>query len=202
MNLQEQARALDALYAELPTIDCQGLCSSSCGPIEMVEPEWRRIQLRLGRTPRAISTTCPMLVRERCSVYALRPLICRLWGVVVRMPCPWGCEPSPRYLTTRESFQMLVRAEMIGASTDEALAGAQALLDRLDAATDGEIEASESYMIPAVVTVRLDGRCECGQTITVEMPRAQWEEGDYLAGARPCPRCGRNLDVSGWPERA
>jgi len=183
-NLQQQARDLDALYAELPTIACQGLCSSSCGPIEMTEPEWKRIQLRLGHTPRAISTTCPMLVRERCSVYTIRPMICRLWGIVERMPCPWGCKPEPGYLTTRESFTLMARAEIIGAGSGEALAGARELLARLESATDEEIAESESYMIPAVETIRLDGGCECGQGITVEMPRAQHEAGDL-----PSPRC-------------
>lgn len=193
MNLQEQARQLDALYAELPVIECQGLCSSSCGPIEMTLPEWKRIQLFLGRTPRAISTTCPMLVRERCSVYKLRPLICRLWGITERMPCPWGCQPSPKALTTRESFEMMMRAEIIGATSPEAQAEAEGLLERLRGLSDEEIARSESYMIPAVETVRLDGSCECGQKVTVEMPKAQHEAGE-LPPAK-CPRCQSLLPV-------
>jgi hypothetical protein len=38
--------------------------------------------------------TCPALKDGRCSVYDVRPTLCRLWGVVEDMPCPWGCVPD------------------------------------------------------------------------------------------------------------
>lgn len=178
MNVQGQARDLDALYAELPTIECQGYCASSCGPIQMTEPEWKRIRLRLGFTPQAISTTCPMLVRDRCSVYPLRPLICRLWGIVERMPCPWGCEPEPRHLTTRESYLLLARAQMIGAVTEGEIAEARELLERLEAATDEQMSRSESHMVAPVPSMRVTALCECGWGANVHLPVAQWEAGD------------------------
>jgi Fe-S-cluster containining protein len=199
-NLQEQAKALDALYAELPTIDCQGRCSSSCGPINMTEPEWRRIQLRLGHTPRAVSMTCPMLVRERCSVYAIRPLICRLWGIVERMPCPWGCKPEPRYLTSRESFALLARTEIIGATSPAALADAQALLARLEEATDEQIAMSESLMIPPVEMTKAVASCECGWGCDVQMPTGQWESGEeFPVVCRACQRILGRSDLTEVP---
>lgn len=42
------AAQLDALYAEVPTIDCQGLCWDSCGRIDMSNAERRRIQAERG----------------------------------------------------------------------------------------------------------------------------------------------------------
>ena len=33
-------------------------------------------------------------VHGRCTVYAARPMICRLWGVAQGMACPWGCQPT------------------------------------------------------------------------------------------------------------
>lgn len=41
--------------------------------------------------------TCGYLdqVHRRCTVYAVRPMICRLWGVTTDMACPWGCQPTP-----------------------------------------------------------------------------------------------------------
>jgi len=50
--------------------------------------------------------TCPALVNGLCSVYAVRPLICRLWGVVREMACPFGCKPE-RWLADREVKRML-----------------------------------------------------------------------------------------------
>lgn len=34
------------------------------------------------------------MVDGRCSVYVVRPLLCRLWGMVDKMRCPHGCVPS------------------------------------------------------------------------------------------------------------
>lgn len=103
---------LDALYAELPRLDCQGKCAESCGPIMMTRVEWARITKRLKCAPKATTLTCPMLVNDRCSVYTIRPTLCRLWGMVESMPCPWGCVPE-RYLTDAEGQDFLLRAEAI-----------------------------------------------------------------------------------------
>jgi Fe-S-cluster containining protein len=103
---------LDALYAELPAIDCQRKCSSSCGPIAMSRVEWARIVKKKGYEPKATSITCPLLVGGLCSVYSIRPMICRLWGLVEDMRCPWGCEPE-RVLTATEAYDFLLRAEAI-----------------------------------------------------------------------------------------
>lgn len=118
---------LDQLYAELPTIECRRRCHSACGPITMSRIEWARIIKKLGYEPHkqfpdptdrvAISKPgaldCPMLTGGLCTVYAIRPMICRLWGICEGMPCPWGCKPEPRYLTTLESYDLLLRAELI-----------------------------------------------------------------------------------------
>jgi len=76
---------LHQIYARVPKIACQGLCVDSCGPIQMSKLEYER----LGKPPAAME--CTLLVNGRCSRYEDRPLICRLWGVVPEMPCPFGC---------------------------------------------------------------------------------------------------------------
>lgn len=101
---------LDALYAELPTIACQGKCAQSCGPVMMSRVEWQSVCRAGGeRTVDLGVLTCPYLEQERCSVYEVRPMLCRLWGVVEEMPCPWGCQPS-RMLTREEGFEFMQRA--------------------------------------------------------------------------------------------
>lgn len=110
---------LDALYAELPNVECKQECAESCGPIDMSRIEWQRIQKRLGFTPKAVSLTCPMLEQGLCSVYTVRPMICRLWAVVETMRCPWGCV-ADRYLTHEEGLVFLARAGEIGTPEEAA----------------------------------------------------------------------------------
>lgn len=110
----------EALYAEVPTLECQRKCGSFCGPICMSRTEWRRITDEIrhepSATPLMVSLTCPLLLPGigACSVYAIRPLICRLWGTVESMKCPWGCVPS-RWLTDEEGKGLLMRAAALGA---------------------------------------------------------------------------------------
>lgn len=57
--------------------------------------------------------TCPLLNPDgKCSVYADRPAICRIWGVVKEMRCPFGCKPK-RWMTKAESFEILSEVETL-----------------------------------------------------------------------------------------
>lgn len=102
MTYAEALAQLQALEASLPTLACQGHCTECCGPLGMSQLEFVRVRratpLRLAESQ---TPTCPLLKRGRCTVYAVRPLICRLWGIVETMPCPWGCRPA-RFLTMEE----------------------------------------------------------------------------------------------------
>src|SRR5437764_1436645 len=88
---------LESLYASLPTVVCQGLCTESCGPIGCSGEEADRMEALAGRPLEFTSgLRCGYLdeIHRRCSVYAARPMICRLWGVATDMSCRWGCEPT------------------------------------------------------------------------------------------------------------
>lgn len=139
--------ALRELYRELPTIACAGLCQQSCGPIEMTQVEFDLICRHLGRRPpHAIveagrgtvlllspDLNCPLLsAAGRCLAYGVRPLICRLWGLVEGMRCPHGCRPHPRLLTVQEGFEFMYRSGLEGRPMS--LAEARAYADRVPAA--------------------------------------------------------------------
>jgi hypothetical protein len=104
---------LEELYAELPALECKGLCAESCGPISMSRVEWQRVCRARGAELKASSLMCPLLEHECCSVYEVRPMLCRLWGLVESMKCPWGCVPE-RYLTDVEGYEFMERAAEIG----------------------------------------------------------------------------------------
>jgi hypothetical protein len=119
--------ALEALYAELPTIQCQGLCWSACGPINMSEAERERIEAR-GVHIEPFSSVraqawnagaqlhCAALDRwGRCTVYDVRPLICRVWGNGRGdLACQYGCERTGPRLSLAEVMRLLVRSMTIG----------------------------------------------------------------------------------------
>jgi Fe-S-cluster containining protein len=128
----EQESKLEALYATLPKINCKGKCGESCGPLLIPRIEFERIEKKVGFvqiqpeaewyiTPRQWfnankadlvglqafgNLDCRMLSSfGRCQVYAVRPLVCRLWGTMQAqypyMHCRFGCEPE-RWLSAEE----------------------------------------------------------------------------------------------------
>ena len=103
------------VYAGLPKIQCKRKCQQACGPIVISDVEQRAIESRTGK-PFTIFTsadlTCELLepITGACSVYPIRPLICRLWGLVKEMRCPWGCQPE-RWVTDAEARRMLAELE-------------------------------------------------------------------------------------------
>ena len=106
-------RKLAEIEARLPHLACRGLCQSFCGPVMMSDAEEDRMR-RAGFEPpnaeamiRTGCLACPLLRHDgRCAAYAVRPMVCRLWGVARGMECPHGCTPS-RYAGREESKRLL-----------------------------------------------------------------------------------------------
>ncbi|TMD08275.1 MAG: hypothetical protein E6J01_03825 [Chloroflexi bacterium] len=70
-----------------------------------------RIERRMGKAWRQLSLQCPLLTPSgTCSVYDIRPMICRVWGLTKSMACPFGCVPE-RWLTEDEAHALLAKAE-------------------------------------------------------------------------------------------
>lgn len=108
----------DALYAQIPHVDCKGLCVDACGVIEATDAERERLPgLPLAddaqaRYERDGHYHCPLLVAGLCSVYERRPLVCRLYGAVDLpvLVCPFGCTVTPRPLTRDEAAELVRQA--------------------------------------------------------------------------------------------
>ena len=108
MDITEE---IDRLYASLPHIDCQRRCQNACGPILMSKAESDRIADRIGRTPKDTEDTkdlsCPMLsLMGNCTIYDIRPAICRLYGLTKLLQCQFGCTPE-RWLDDTEARHLL-----------------------------------------------------------------------------------------------
>lgn len=104
-------RELNALYDQVPELDCKGHCHHSCGPIKMSARERQRLaqaghkvsdyQTMLAKAQAdpahaAEHLTCNLLDPDtrKCRAYELRPMICRVWGSSDALPCPYGCQPK------------------------------------------------------------------------------------------------------------
>jgi hypothetical protein len=108
---------IDSALSAIPKFECKPGCSECCGPVMMSRLEWQRICDRLGCTPEGDLGTldCPMLKDGRCSVYDIRPTICRLFGAIKdKLLCPHGCHPE-RALTDAEAGVILGKVQRIGA---------------------------------------------------------------------------------------
>lgn len=108
-KLAALGQQLEALYARLPAITCRGDCAVACGPIVLTDLEARRLQAATHIKPRTVFL--PMAVvdahgdrrherciyldaRDRCRAYAVRPFICRAFGLLRLLSCPRGCMPD------------------------------------------------------------------------------------------------------------
>lgn len=74
-------------------LECKGLCQESCEGWVCTEDEGA-VLARVAGKPVAEGKICPFLDDGGCSVHAVRPLVCRLWGQVESMPCRFGCKPK------------------------------------------------------------------------------------------------------------
>lgn len=115
---------LEALYAEIPAIACQRKCRECCGPVIQAGSITPLEHSRIADVPPSPVNSkdfmaCSMLdgATGLCRVYDRRPLICRLWGTVENMICPFGCRPE-RYLTDAEARDLIRRVEQIGGQMD------------------------------------------------------------------------------------
>lgn len=122
MDIQ-QIRAIRDLNARLPTIDCQRRCTHSCRTrIDMSRIERDRIEAFLGEPlPQWMhelpGQPCPLLTADgACSVHRLRPLICRLWGIVDTpgMSCPHGCTVRGDKITMAEANRLIIESFQAG----------------------------------------------------------------------------------------
>ena len=104
---------LQALYAELPTIACRGLCAGACGPVMASQLEGNQFSAPLTFHPRTLACGFLHVIDRRCVEYDQRPMICRVYGVSRGLPCAHGCVPD-RWLTDAEGRAFVAKAMAIG----------------------------------------------------------------------------------------
>jgi uncharacterized protein len=114
MSKASPAARIDAALSNLPVLNCTPGCHRCCGPVSMTTVEWTRIVERLGYEPRRDPETlaCPLLGPDGCTVYDIRPAVCRLFGVCADLRCP---EAKPeRVISKPERVALLRHIERLG----------------------------------------------------------------------------------------
>lgn len=95
----ERLVRIEKAYAKVPSFQCKQDCSDCCGPIMMSRLEWKRICDTLGYEPKGEpgALDCPMLKDGKCSIYEIRPAICRVFGATTHpiLKCPHVAPVSP-----------------------------------------------------------------------------------------------------------
>lgn len=107
MSASDEARWLHGTYERLPNSRCAGCdgCASRCmGGLAITRTEFEAIRDYLGgamfvpvlRSWRGMAPPCEFSEPDgaRCLIYPVRPLICRLFGIVEWLPCPRGRAPA------------------------------------------------------------------------------------------------------------
>ena len=119
------AQRMRALYERIPALACKRRCQDYCiavvddGALTALERD-RIVALHGVKSPGPDHACGYLDEAGRCSVYTLRPLVCRLWGVVdlAGMRCPHGCAPE-RWLTNAEAHALMIEASEIGGGKAE-----------------------------------------------------------------------------------
>lgn len=122
------AETFAELYSLVPQMaDCKGLCRDSCLNVNPAREASEYEHARLRRagvpdlpagTPDGAGIPCPALTAKgRCSQYAIRPMICRLWGAAPSMHCEHGCTPV-EWLSDAQAVELLLASLQAGGHPD------------------------------------------------------------------------------------
>ncbi|KYK28882.1 hypothetical protein AYK20_06505 [Thermoplasmatales archaeon SG8-52-1] len=88
---------LESIYSLIPSFECKH-CHQCCGPIFWFEPEDILIRefMKENKIQRILwtreefeknQTKCPYLMNDRCTIYPVRPIVCRLQGNISELRC-------------------------------------------------------------------------------------------------------------------
>lgn len=112
-----------------PSMQCEPGCGACCGVVPCTEEEYARIQRfaqARGIVPVKQGWQCPLFIDGGCSVYAVRPVMCRTFGHSPKMPCPRGHnvdvpEETIHKAIRRRGAATHVLHELVGMTAEEAI---------------------------------------------------------------------------------
>jgi len=111
----EIIRRLNKIYAKIPSFICYH-CQQCSAPIMWSKPEEINIRNYLtihhieyitwsDEEFKSYQMNCPYLNNNRCSIYPVRPLVCRLQGLVGELYCP----NNTKIVLSKEQYTLLIK---------------------------------------------------------------------------------------------
>lgn len=94
---------LENVYRQIPRSTCEAECGECCGILFPSLAELRNIKewcekhsVKYKDFHMNVGMDCPYLSEKKeCTIYSVRPFLCRILGVSTDLPCPMGkCTPS------------------------------------------------------------------------------------------------------------
>ena len=94
MKYKKLIKKLDEIYSKIPEFECKH-CHKCCKNIIWFQPEEIQINNYLIKNNLTIldkkdNGECQFLQNDRCIIYSVRPLICRLQGLTDDLPCKFN----------------------------------------------------------------------------------------------------------------
>lgn len=121
MTNAEKLARIDSILSEIPSFKCKEGCADCCGPVEMSRLEYHRCVKASGRTAEELRQQmernikrniyqCPLIDQKthRCTVYQVRPAICRIFGTTKNLPCPHGYAPDAAQMLSDEKAREIL----------------------------------------------------------------------------------------------
>jgi Fe-S-cluster containining protein len=107
---------LQSHYDKIPAVKCKGLCQETCGPIFLSQVEVDEVKAKYGvklGTDDKMSCTALCGVTGACKVYDARPWVCRAYGAMTGLECPYGCNTAP-LVSIEDADTLLHDLEKVG----------------------------------------------------------------------------------------
>ena len=123
----------------LPAMQCDVGCGDCCGIVPVTVTEYNAIERYIkekGIIPTVTTDgTCPLYQEGTCSVYPVRPLICKAFGHVEEMPCTRGYNTNvpkhqvDRMIAANGKASRLLHELIPGVTFDSMVSAATRLLE-------------------------------------------------------------------------
>jgi Fe-S-cluster containining protein len=109
-------KTIKYLRKQIPLFKCKKGCTDCCGPVPFSQWEWDQV----ANQKAAVDLTCPYATKDGCEIYEQRPILCRLFGTVSKMKCPYGCGPN-KMLSRKKEKEIMSKYMQIIDVTEEIL---------------------------------------------------------------------------------
>lgn len=106
------SKTIKYLRKQIPSFRCKEGCFDCCGPVPFAKWEWEKVKDKREAT----SLTCPYASEIGCEIYEQRPIVCRIYGTVNKLRCPYGCGPD-KLLSEKKENEIMNKYHRVMEST-------------------------------------------------------------------------------------